>query len=365
MANDSYSVLSGRAIQGGRVMPQTRPAYLAGVAANEWKNIAGTTGADGNSIDAWCDFTINQLTGELLIALAGGHNDSYMTQVSGVFLLDAAPSWTSPRRRNSVTLAESNYNFPYCDDGVTPSSRHTRYQTHYCPQRNRLILIGSPSLYSTGLSSVESNGFDLATNQWDAPGTFPNGATTSTYGTAIDDNGNIWARSQRWNQATNTMVSLPTTYANTSAFDTHRRQLFTLCKGNGQGYDTDTLGIVAKVIREDLSGWSTITFNSSAAYTEFSSMPLDYSGMDYDPIRRRFLFYYGKGASQGVVYVITPNSGTVWDMSILSQGSNSMMPTAPPVDGAGTNGRFKYHARLDAMILMPRRDSDIFVLPLS
>jgi hypothetical protein len=361
--DDVYTGLSGAVIRGG--MPAPRPAYLNGVAANEWVNIAGTTGADGSPIDPWCDFTINQLTGELLIALAGGHNDSYMTQVSSIILLDDAPAWETPRRRNSVTLAEANYGFPYCDDGVTPSSRHTRYQTHYCPQRNRIILIGSPSLYGPSTSSVESNGFDLDTNEWDPPGTFPSGATTSTYGTAIDDNGNIWARAQRWNQAANTLVSLPTTYANTSAFDTARRQLFTLCKGNGQGFDLVTLGIVAKTIREDLTGWSPITFNASAAYTEFSSQDLDYSGMDYDPVRDRFLFYYGKGASQGVIYVITPNSGTVWDMSILAQGPNSMMPTAPPVGGAGTNGRFKYAAGLDAMVLMPRRDSDIFVMPLS
>lgn len=349
-------------MRAGRAADNGLPAWvIKGV--HEWGDIAGTTGADGNNIDAWCDFGINQGTGELLTALAGGHNDSYMTQVSGIFLLDDAPAWTTPRRRDSVTLAEANYGFPYCDDGVTPSSRHTRYQTLYCSQRNRIVLIGSPSLYGAGVSSVESNGFNLATNEWDAPGTFPSGATSSTFGTAIDDNGNIWARAQRWNQATNTLVSLPTTYANTSAFDTSRRQLFTLCKGNGQGFDTETLGVVAKIIPESLSGWSAITFNASAAYTEFSSQVLDYSGMDYDPVRDRFLFYYGKGASQGVVYVITPNGGTVWDMSILAQGPNSMLPPLPP--SAGTNGRFKYHSALDGMVLMPKRDSNIYFMRLS
>jgi hypothetical protein len=163
---------------------------------------------------------------------------------------------------------------------------------------------------------VESNGFDLATNQWDPPGTWISAPNTGCYGSSIDDVGNIWCRTHKFITASNTLTPLPVTYAGISAFDTSRRKLFTLAKGNGQGFSL-SLGIVANTINENLSGSQTITFNSSAAYTEFSSMDLDYSCMDYDPVRDRFLYYYGKGVSIGVIYVITPNSGTVWDMSKL------------------------------------------------
>lgn len=357
--NDLITVASGAVpIYGGRRNPI--PLWLRGRGVNEWIEITGTSGADNNKIDAWCDFTIKQSTGELLIALAGGHDDDWKTQVSSIVLLDDSPTWKSPRRRDTIPFDQTNYGFPYCLDGVTPSSRHTRYQTLYCPQSDKIMMMGSPSLYASSVSSVESNGFNLATNTWDAPGTWASTPSTAAYGTAMDDMGNIWCRTHKWIRASNTFQALPTSYASTSAFDLVRRQLFSLVVGNGQGYDLP-LGVVAKTISEDLSVTLTITFNASTAWTEFSALTLDYSAMTYDPVRDRFLYYYGKGVSQGVVYVITPNASTVWDMSKIEQGLKPLPPLPP---SAGTNARFQYVEALDGVVLMPSKASNIYFMRL-
>lgn len=362
----SYEAESGATMYIGCEAPIVYPAW-ATKDANEWIEISGTSGTDGQPMNAWGDFSINQDTGEILFGLLGGHNDGYQTRMSSLPLLSDAPAYV--RLKESIPIELALYSngvniYPYCLDGTTPSSRHPRYSTHYCPQNNRLMYIGSPSLYgSGGESSPVSNGFNLATNEWDPPGTYASTPFDYVYGTAIDDLGNIWCRYYKYNRAANTYTALPSSYANTSAFDTSRRKLFALVKGNGQGYDTH-LGLIAKTFNEDCSAYQTITFNASAALTEFSSFDLDYSGMTYDPVRDRFLYYWGKAGAQGVIYIITPNGTNVWDVSKLVQGPNSVLPSLPPTSGAGINNRFKYLAALDGVVLITRESANVYFMKL-
>lgn len=350
------------------------PAWLAGKPVNEWLEIPGTTGADGTSIDAYSGFALKQSTGEILIALAGGHNNSGDTRVSSISLLADAPSWKAPRRKDSVALIDTNYSvapniYPYCKDGVTPSSRHTRYQSLYCPQNDRIMLISTPSLYGAGgESSVQSNGFSLATNAWDAPGTWANVKNSSCYGTAIDDQGNIWCRMQKWLRATNTMVDLPTaaTYSNASAFDPVRRQLFTLAYGNGEGYTAyGQVGMQfnIKTISEDLSSVRTITFQPSREWSEFQALNMAYCAMTYDKDKDVFYYYYAGNA--GVVYVITPNAGTVWTMSKIVQGAGSVTGATigtGPSDGSGIQNRFQYVEALKGIVMLVRSTSNLYFM---
>jgi hypothetical protein len=369
MPNYVVSVAPGEVpIYGGQNPPViASPTWLAGAAINDWVEIIGTSDADGQPLNAWCDFAVRQTTGEILLALNGGHSDGWSTKVSSISLLDDAPAWLAPPRKASITFDQARLSsganiYPYCLDGVTPSSRHTRYSTHWSPFNDRIMMIGSPSLYgSGGESSGVSNGFNLVTNEWDAPGTYATIPSQNSYGTAIDDLGNVWCRTHKWNRVANTFAALPISYANSSAFDTVRRQLFTLCKGDGQGFSM-VLGIVAKTISEDLSTVRTITFNASDAYTEFSGQNLDYSAMMYDAPRDRFLFYYGKGVSRGVIYIVSPNSGTVWDMSKLTQGPGTVLP--PLVHDAGINNRLRYVEALDGVAMMPSKASNIFFMRL-
>jgi hypothetical protein len=363
---DNYTGESGSVILLGRAASgaQGTPAWMAGRALNEWFAIANTAGADGANIDPWCGFCVVPATSELIIPLAGGHGDGWDTRVSSIVLTDDAPAWKSPRRKESITIDLANPDQPYAKDGVTPTSRHTRYTVQYCQQNNRVMLMGSPSLNGGGVSSVESNGFDLSTNTWDPPGTWPSMANNSNQGTEIDDLGNIWCRGQKWLRASNTLVTMPDSNTNyrIACFDTVRRQLFTLSRADGQGAGGVAAALIAKTISENLATVRNITLNPGAVLDEFQTLLLDYAAMVYDAPRDRFLYYWGKAGAQGVVYVVTPNSGTAWDISKLAQGAGSQLPPLPP--DAGINARFKYVPALDGVVLIPNQSSNIHFMRL-
>ena len=80
--------------------------------------------------------------------------------------------------------------------------------------------------------------------------------------------------------------------------------------------------------------------------------------MDYDEANDRFLFY--SGVETGKVYVITPNAGTVWDLSVLPV---SGVPSAAV--GAGINKRFRYLPTLGGFVLLTAASSNLFFLTTS
>lgn len=368
---------SGGAIYAGMSAPA--PAGLplwATKDVNEWVEIPGTAGADSNPlVDAWCGFCITD-SGELLIPLAGGHTDGADTRVSSIMLTSNTPAWS--RRKESLPAEMMNFSlqtwtpysqsnpgpiYPYCKDELTPSSRHTRYTVQYCKPRNRIMLVCSPGLYGANGTSNETDGFSLDTNEWDPPGTWVSAANSSNRGTTTDDLGNIWCRGQKWMQATNSFVPMAGSWNyDIAAFDTTRRKLFMLSKGDNQGGSLN-LGLHGKTLNEDGTTPVAITLTGSA-YDEFAGLLLDYPAMEYDPLRDRFLYYWGRGITQGVVYVITPNSGTVWDISKLVQGANTSLPPLPPP--AGVNARFKYIkvGDMDGVVLLPIWSSPIYFMRL-
>lgn len=85
-----------------------------------------------------------------------------------------------------------------------------------------------------------------------------------------------------------------------------------------------------------------------------------YSAMDYDPINDRFLFYNGQGTSAGRIYVITPNDGNEWEMSILPLADGSALPEA--VTSSGINRRFLYVPGLNVFVCMPLSQSNIWFI---
>jgi hypothetical protein len=83
--------------------------------------------------------------------------------------------------------------------------------------------------------------------------------------------------------------------------------------------------------------------------------------MDYDIVNDKFLFYHGAGDTKRV-YVITPGSGTTWDMSILGLGPGTETPDDPPANGSGINGRFRYVPALKGFVMLPRGTANLFFL---
>ena len=103
-----------------------------------------------------------------------------------------------------------------------------------------------------------------------------------------------------------------------------------------------------------------VTFTASAALTQFIAEAPTYAGMDYDAANDRFFFYSGQGAGAGRVYVVTPNDGNIWDMSILTLGVGSVIPANP--GGAGINNRLRYVPALGGFVLLANGNSDLYFM---
>jgi hypothetical protein len=327
-----------------------RPAWLNGARINEWIPINGTAGSGGAAVNAFSGFAFNELNNELWIALAGGHSDSSDNRVVSISIANDNPVWV--QRLASSTNA--TIDVAYYADG-TPSSRHTYQNLHFVPQLNRLIAFGCRFSYGNAYTFPYVDSFNPETNRWDPPGTLAN-APSGHYGAVREiSTGVVWTNGlARWSPVTNQWTQ-PITSRTTAvirwpiAHDSRRNQLFTLNWADGESYGD--LKMHATRIPVNGSSQFNVRFNPSAAVDAFIADAPAYSGMDYDPSNDRFLFYYGQGTSAGRIYVITPNDGDDWDMSLLTLASGSALPPASP--GSGVNNRFRYVPDLGGFIMLP------------
>jgi hypothetical protein len=133
--------------------------------------------------------------------------------------------------------------------------------------------------------------------------------------------------------------------------------LFTLNWADGEGYGTPA--VFASRVPLDGNAQISVTFNPSAALTSFSADMPTYAGMDYDAVNDCFMFYCGQGTGAGRIYVVKPNAGNVWDMSILPLVAGSVPPATP---GGGINNRFRYIAALKGFVMMPSAGANLFFI---
>ncbi len=293
---------------------------------------------------------------EIILAANGGHSDYSGNQVTSLDLAHDAPAWVLRSAASAVVAMD----VPYYADGK-PSSRHTYWSTIWNAQHNRLMLHYTRFCYGRGVSFTNSNGFDLDTNTWDAQGTWANGFSAG----CADANGDCYAMGvnyfslNKWTAATDSWATVATfadaINVNPVCFDTRRSHLFALAWGDGQG---DGTGLNALRIAGTTK--TTITFNPSAALTQFQSDAPAYSAMEYDPVNDQYLFYEGAAGRTGRVYVVKPNDSAVWDLSILSLGSGSVTPDAAV--GAGMYNRFKYVAALGGFVSMNSGTGNVYFL---
>lgn len=344
---DFYGAASGQPVAGGRFR---LPLWARGVALNTWTEIPNTAAPGSCDVDAWGAFCVKPSNSELIIAAAGGHADSSDNGVYSIVLSSDVPTWVT-RKTSSTPTADVLY---YADG--TPTSRHLYHYIHYIESIDAVLLAGCRFGYGGGTPTGPGMDlFDLATNAYLARYTYPDIPDTS-YGVAKDGQGRIWTPTGRrfdpsdesWTATGATLGRFPV------AYDSTRNLLFSMQYGDGQGYDSV---LNAKKVDASTGTTSTITINASAAYTAWLAATPSYAGMDYDAANDHFLFYHG--AETGKVYVITPNSGTAWDMSVLT---TSGTPAATPASGAGINKRFQYVPRLSGFILQPRRDANLWYM---
>lgn len=333
--------------------PATLPAWLAGAGLHEWVEITGTSGAGGAST-AYSGFAVSS-SGDVFFAAAGGHLDSSDNRVARIRLSDAAPSWSTLEAASSSVQED----VAYYADGL-PSSRHVYQTVHYVPSLDRIFLTGARFVYGSGVVQYpDVSVYHVGGSAWAAEGTYADVPAAGVYGQVFDGSA-IWTQTLRkyvpstdtWSNPISSRAAATPRYP--WAYDSTRSQLFGLCYNDGEGFGS--AGTVASKVPIGGTTETAITFNSSAAYTAWQSLAPQYAAMDYDPQNDRFLFYDGRTAASKVVYVITPNSGTTWDMS-----TQTMTGTAPGYSGGdGVVGRLKYIADLKGFVMLPQASSNLF-----
>lgn len=335
------------------------PAWLSGVAVNQWVQISGTTGS-GAALNAWGTLVLIDGTATLVSPANGGHTDSSDNRVASIDLTQNSPTWTQQIAPSSSVTANADY----MPDGK-PVSRHGYHHAHYISQRSRVMLFGARGWYSNGGDGYKVDGHSVSgTWAWDAAGTYSDLASGRGFGVCRDPlTGNVWTNGGwLWTQSSNTWSQPGTQQIAGSgirwpvAFDTARSQFFALQWADGQGLSGS--GILARVINRTTGALTTITFSagSASAVAQFTSDAPVYAGMDYDQTNDCFLFYEGLGVP-GRVYRIRPNGTTTWDMDILTTTG-----TVPGAAVAAVNGRWKFIPQLGGFAVLPSQTSNFWFL---
>jgi hypothetical protein len=358
--NDSYSAASGGTVYGGITSPL--PAWRAGAVVDQWFQISGTVHAGSPAdptddvLDDFCrsnrrlSFSNIAIAGtELVLAACGGHGDYSGNEVTGIDLSADAPAWALRLARTASVTAD----VAYYGDG-RPSARHLYWSAQYSSTRSRLMLHYSRFVYGTAVSFADSNGFNLATNAWDADNTWSDGNSAMCQ----DNNGDCWGgygstSLKKWTASTDTWATTGTFGNNISGpmvFDASRSQLFSLSWGDGQGGGS---GVNAYKYNAAGTTQTAITFNASSAYTQFQADTPANASLVYEPDLDRFLFWDGL---TGRLYSVAPNSGTTWDMSIVT-ATGSTPPAA-----VYSFGRLAYVPALKGCVAMPAGHRNLYFI---
>lgn len=338
------------------------PAWLAGAPLMQWVPILGTSGAGGSIIDAFSGFTV--VGTKLYVLAAAGHTDGPDNRVVSIDLGADAPAWST---RIAASVSSQTDVRHYTDN--KPSARHTYDNGFYVPALDRVFLVGCTYAYGAGNNYAAVDAYQVTGNAWDYPGTtyadVPEGDGSGKRGAAFDGTA-IWSNTLRkFVPSTNTWTNpITTRVTGTDAplplsYDSTRGQLFGITSRSGS--------LVAS--RTPVAGTQefTVSFNASAALTQFTADQGWYAGMDYDPVNDFFWWYAGQTFDTsgnvlsnvpGRIYQIKPANSGNWDISLPTIAGTT--PGSSPAGGQGTNGRIKYIPALKGFALLTKKADNIY-----
>jgi hypothetical protein len=181
---DTYSAPTGVTVRAG--VGATTPAWLEGVAVNQWVQISGSamsstppTVVTGGShqkykVNAWNGMSIDTRTNTLWQLATGGHGDWHGNEVMKLPLNDDAPAWIEQYRASSSGnfIAEVAH---YADGH--PTSTHTYYSQQFIEARDRAMRFGvGGSAGPSAATYANVDGFDSTVAQgvdgWDSANTW-------------------------------------------------------------------------------------------------------------------------------------------------------------------------------------------------
>ncbi len=329
---------------------------MVGKPLYEWFPIAGTEDAGGSQVDAFSGMTVRTDLSEIWIAAAAGHAAGHDNRVVSLRLTLDQPAWVL-RKAPSAQVAD---NVAYYPDGA-PAGRHVYHSIHWVGSVNRVMLSGLRYTHPGSYQFPTVDGFDPDTNTWDPAGTWAD--VPGGFGIVRDDQDRIWTQNfASLDPATNTwtppLSNLTKPVRFPGAYDSKRKQIFTLMVGDGQGYDGPDVN-AARVTLTSPPVQTPVTIQPGEAFTSFSNPMPTYAAMEYDPLHDQFLFYEGQHAP-GRVYVITPADEGAWPMAVLPLGPGSQTPPATP--GNGIHNRFQYVPQLKGFVLLPHASSTLYFL---
>lgn len=172
---------------------------------------------------------------EILLVANGGHSDYAGNEAVKIAL---GLNTVAPELLRAPTAVVGAGNVSHYGDG-RPASRHTGWDLQYIAARDRVFLMGAVGLYGgSALDSTAVDAFNLATNDYDAAGTWAAApALDNVLHWAVQDaDGNVWVQStagatqlHKWTQATATWSTIGTrsfaTYLTPAVFDPVRNRI--------------------------------------------------------------------------------------------------------------------------------------------
>lgn len=344
-----------------------RPAWRNALARWQWAQLSGTSefsevtpttnpgGAYRGRLDAWNGFTAKDSA--VYTAGMGGHTDYAGNEAYKLDLSVASPAWVilrQPTPAAYLTYGTQASNAPYClqepDGKIRPSSAHLYYALHAIG--NELIRTDNGSQWGDGNSSDDKCvAFDLSTNDWRPPGTYPD-SPAGPYATArcIDprDNTIYYAGSTHLHKRHPTtgvytqLASWPenatAVYYRASAVDTTRNKVVFF----GNAYIPSNGGLVYDITSGTMSA---ITFSGTGV-----SNVVAQSGHSawYDSGLDRFLVKTDSGST---IYTVNP---VTWECAVLSTTGGSSITNA----ANGVFNKFVYVPSLGGYYYQPNHASN-------
>ena len=335
------------------------PTWLSSAAVGEWVTIPGTAQA-GSAVDLHGGSSTSQRIAassfalkdtELILAACGGNGLYQGNEVIGCDINSNAPAWVVRHAASSSFTADAMYE----PDGQ-PCSAKRYFSAQWSKETGRILLPYTQSTFDTGQNGSATNGYNPTTNTWDTAGTWGAGLPQVL---CSDEDGNFWAFGldgtslHKWVPSIDTWSTVYSGSVTISpgsmalCFDSKRKNLFSF------GFDPGSSSYIANSF-DRIAGTKTgITFNASTALTQWLALTPTFEAMEYDPVGDRYLIM---SAASNSVFVITPNSTTVWDVSVMT-----VTGTPPNMSGIGV-ARFRYVASLGGFVCMPNATDNLSFL---